>query len=75
MPLDNRNTSNYWHEEFPKCPWCDYVIDINKHEMFELYDTQEGDHTVECPHCDKELLVRVHCSFTFSTDEQEESVS
>jgi hypothetical protein len=51
------------------------VIDINKHEMFELYDPQEGDHEIECPHCDKELYVRVHCSFTFSTDEQEESVA
>lgn len=72
MPLGKRNTSDYWREPMPKCPHCDHVCDINKLEWWGLYDSQEGEHEVECPMCDKGFVVKVTCEFSFSTDDQPE---
>lgn len=45
----------------PKCPYCG-------EEWWELYE--EGDHTVTCPSCDHDFIVRTSVSYSFSTDEQ-----
>lgn len=45
----------------PKCPYCG-------EEWWELYE--EGDHTVTCPSCDHDFIVRTSVRYSFSTDEQ-----
>jgi hypothetical protein len=72
MPLTTQNTIDYWERNLPKCPFCDDEIDLAKNNLNELYD--EGEHTIDCPSCDKEITVSVSVSFSFSfsfsTDEQ-----
>lgn len=72
MPLANDNTSDYWRTSNPVCPHCDRECGVSENEWWELYDTQESTHEVTCPYCSKEFSVEVHCSFSFSTDDQPE---
>lgn len=72
MPLRNNNSTTYWRNEMPLCPHCDHVCDINRLEWYGLYDTQEGEHEVECPECEKGFVVSVTCAFSFSTCDQPE---
>jgi DNA-directed RNA polymerase subunit RPC12/RpoP len=64
-----------WYEftsnDDPKCPHCGATIDVQEHELWQLYE-QDGDTDIECPHCSHRLQVKVHTKFTFSTDEQDE---
>lgn len=74
MPLDTEDKGNdmdYWSNDNPKCPWCDYVIEIDKHELYELYDDNDN-HYIDCPSCEKELRVSTRAVYTFSTDEQDD---
>lgn len=70
MPLDEHNNIKYWGNDEPKCPFCDYEIDISDHEMYELY--KEDDHEIDCPDCEEIFTVVSNCKWTFSTNEQED---
>ena len=70
MPLTQDNSMDYYANSNPKCPWCDEEIDINDHELYELYD--ENDHYIECPSCEKEMRVSTRASYSFSTDNQDD---
>ncbi len=59
---------DYIANKLPKCPFCDHEIDISANEMFELYE--EGEHEINCPCCEKEIVVHSVVEYTFSTDEQ-----
>lgn len=70
MPLTDDNSIEYWYNDNPKCPYCDYDIDINTYELWTLYE--EGDHNIDCPNCDKSITVSANAKWSFSTDEQED---
>lgn len=72
MPLKDGDPLDYWGNKTPKCPHCDANYDISYHEQYSLYDTDEGEHEIECPSCERTYTVRVRCEFTFHTDEQPE---
>jgi uncharacterized Zn-finger protein len=52
----------------PKCPHCGEEIDVNEHEMYQLYDDQDQD--IDCPLCGEQFHVQVHVSYSYSTDDQ-----
>lgn len=70
MPLTKDNWTDYWANTDPKCPHCDYDININNNELWELYE--EGKHNIDCPSCGKAMIVYVNVERSFSTDEQED---
>ena len=70
MSLTDNNIIDYWGNNNPKCPYCDYDIDINAHELWTLYE--EGDHNIDCPNCDKLIIVSANATWSFSTDKQED---
>lgn len=70
--LNDMDQIDFLREDNPRCPHCGKTYDVQAHENWDLYDTQEGDHDVECDSCEKAFRVAVRCSFTFSTDEQPE---
>lgn len=70
--LNENDQLDFLRENNPRCPHCGATYDVQAHEAWELYDTDEGDHDVECGQCEKAFRVAVNCSFTFSTDEQPE---
>lgn len=55
----------------PKCPHCGEDYSIQKMESWSLYSDDDL-HDVECPNCENEFTVTTTCSYTFSTDEQED---
>ncbi len=71
MPLNEKNSSNYWGNKNPMCPYYDMIIDIDYHELYHLYDNPDDSHYVDCPYCEKELRVQSNCKWTFSTDDQD----
>jgi hypothetical protein len=61
MPLTEENAfDNYWGNDLPRCPFCDLLNELYK----------EGEHTFDCPDCEKEVTVHVSVSYKFSTDKQ-----
>lgn len=54
----------------PKCPHCGAEFDIDRNEAWHLYSDDDSDMEVECDSCEREFEVKVHCQYTFSTDEQ-----
>ena len=54
----------------PKCPHSGESHKVSDREWWELYE--EGDHTVTCPSCDHDFIVRTSVSYSFSTDEQDD---
>lgn len=71
MPLNSKNSIDYWGNNNPKCPHCDETIDVSEHELWHLYQEPDDSHDIECPYCQKELRVQSNCKWTFSTDEQD----
>ena len=70
MPLiKSVNSHEYINREHPKCPFCDYEINIIKHELYQLYQDEPND--IECPNCKKDVLVVPEVTYTFNTDEQD----
>ncbi len=55
----------------PKCPHCGDDYNIVGNDAWSLYDDNDT-HPVECPSCDLEFTVTTRCSYTFSTDEQDD---
>jgi len=70
MPLTTDNSMDYWGNEQPKCPHCDDEIDLGRYDLNWLYE--EGEHTIDCPCCEKALTVSTRVSFSFNTDKQEQ---
>lgn len=72
MPLtttsDFMDRIDYVRNKTPKCPFCDHEIDISANEMYELYE--EGEHEIDCPGCEKKIVIQCEIEYTFSTDEQ-----
>lgn len=54
----------------PKCPHCGAIFDIDQNEAWHLYSDDGVDEEVECDSCGHEFEVKVHCQYSFSTDEQ-----
>mgnify|MGYP001766702014 CR=1 FL=1 len=54
----------------PKCPHCGSVFDIDQNEAWHLYSDDDVDIEVECDSCQEVFEVKVHCQYSFSTDEQ-----
>lgn len=69
--IDSVDRLDFWRNDNPKCPHCGESVDIVQHELWNLYE--EGEHDVECPHCEGEFVVGTDISYSFSTDEQEKS--
>jgi hypothetical protein len=65
---DYMDRIDYVHNNDPKCPHCDTIIDISAGELYELYE--EGEHDIRCSCCEKKIVVITHVKFSFSTDEQ-----
>ncbi len=63
-----RAESEYWLNDNPRCPHCGEDCDISKNDWWRLYE--EGEHDVDCPHCDDSFTVSTRVSYTFSTDKQ-----
>ncbi len=59
---------DYTSRHTPKCPFCDYEIDIEGSELQVLY--KEGEHEICCPGCEKNIVVRTDIITLFSTEEQ-----
>lgn len=70
MPLNEENADDYWGNDSPKCPHCDYEIDLGSNDLYRLYE--EGEHQVDCPKCDEPFMVSTRVSHSFSTDKQPE---
>ena len=68
--IDAGDRLDFWRNDNPKCPHCGEIIDIGLHELWNFYE--EGEHDVECPHCEGEFVVSTHITYSFSTDEQEQ---
>ena len=60
----------YWGNGLPICPYCDFQIDPTRFDLYELYS--EGEHKMNCPRCEKEILIISRCEWKFDTDEQVE---
>jgi len=70
MPLEENNSLTYTKNKYPICPFCDELIDIERSELYHLYE--EETHYIDCPSCNKEIRVKSEAKWTFSTDEQED---
>jgi len=60
----------YWGNRLPICPYCDFEIDLSRFDLYELYN--EGDHHIDCPHCERKISIISRCNWSFDTDEQDE---
>lgn len=57
-----------------ECNHCKEKIDINEHEMFELY--QDDSHEVSCPFCKETIHVLSIPTYTFTvTDEYGDEIN
>ena len=66
MPLTCENMMDYWGNSQVKCPFCDREFEPGHQDLNELYE--EGEHTFDCPECEKEVTVHTAISHSFSTD-------
>lgn len=66
-----KSSLDFWGNKDPKCPHCGTEFNISKNEAWSLYDDNNR-HFVDCPTCEREFSVDTRCSYTFSTDEQDE---
>jgi len=70
MPLNSKNSFDYWGNDSPKCPHCDEEIGVGDNDLYRIYE--EGEHQVDCPQCDQPFMVSTRISHSFSTDRQPE---
>lgn len=66
-----KHSIEFYGNKEPKCPHCGEDYDIGRNDSWQLYNDDDR-HDVTCPSCEHEFTVVTHCSYTFSTDEQEE---
>jgi hypothetical protein len=66
-----KHTLDFFGNKTPKCPHCGNDFHIAQNEAWDLYDENDG-HSVNCPNCERDFDVVTRCSYTFSTDEQED---
>jgi len=56
-----------------KCNHCNEDIDIQEHELFELYS--EDRHEITCPYCEEKIYVNSVPTYTFEiTDEDGDEI-
>jgi len=67
----SKNSIEFWGNAQPKCPHCGSDFDIELNEAYYLYDNISGI-SVDCLTCEREFSVETRCSYTFSTDDQED---
>ena len=68
---DAMDRLEFFRNDEPKCPHCGHDCDISENGWWRLYE--EGEHDVTCPSCDNDFTVSTSVSYSFSTDEQEQS--
>lgn len=66
-----KSSMDFWGNSNPKCPHCGTEFNIQENEAWSLYNDNDR-HDVDCPTCEREFSVETRCSYTFSTDEQDE---
>lgn len=73
MPLSKteKYSESHWGNEFPKCPHCDFDIDISRFDLYQLYDNSD-EHEIECPHCGEVMIVISTCNWIFETKYKED---
>ncbi len=69
--LKDGHTIDFVRTEDPKCPHCGSVVSVIDNELWQLYE--EGEHDIECDYCDLAFTVSTHVTYSFSTDDQEDS--
>lgn len=71
--INNEPSHTFEYQQYPRCPHCGITYDIERHEKWELYGSEDGEETVlECGGCSHEFTVTANVSHSFSTDEQPE---
>ena len=65
MPQTENNRLDYLFKKVPRCPSCDFDIDIRMNELYEL--CEEGDHDIECPACGCAIRVSTRVTLSYST--------
>lgn len=70
MEIELLKWVEYFRNDLPKCPYCNYDINIDEHELYELYE-EEISHIL-CPNCEKEMEVETITSYKFTTREIDE---
>ena len=56
----------------PICPHCGSNFDITANEAWHLFSEDET-HDVECNRCEMDFLVSSRASWTFDTEEQDDT--
>lgn len=69
MP-DEYNELDYWHEDTPRCPYCNFELHVESEDIGGMLDhTQEQ----ECPRCDSNFVIEAECSISYTTRRKEEA--
>lgn len=61
MP-EEHDELDYWHEDNPRCPYCNYQIHVE-----EVGDLIDGEREQECPRCDSSFTIEAECSISYTT--------
>lgn len=62
---------DYFCNKDPKCPHCGTEVNVGDNELWKLYE--EGEHDISCPNCDLDFTVTTSVTYSFSTDDVEQS--
>ena len=54
-----------------KCIECKKEIDIAQFELWNLYCDEDFQH-ISCPHCDKQITVKIEKEYTFECINEED---
>lgn len=68
--LKEGDSFDFSHNSNPRCPHCGKEIDVQEHELWELY--KEDDHEITCPYCDEDFKVASTATYSFCTGYQDE---
>lgn len=69
--LKEGSCGEFRSNDSPKCPHCGEFYDIQAMGSWDLYSDDDL-HDVECPNCENEFTVTTSCSYSFSTEDQED---
>ena len=65
--LENGNEWDYMNNKDPKCPHCGEIYDIQRNELFRLYEENQN-HEINCLDCELDFYVESAATCTFSTN-------
>jgi len=74
QPLEALHAEDDWQfrgNRQPKCPHCGADYDVSENGTWRIYE--EGEHDLSCPSCDLDFTVSTAVSYSFSTDDQEDT--